>query len=166
MASGVQNNPVQSALALGGVFGALTLAGRKLADAQLEHQKMYAKFNGTIAVAYAKLNRSDIIRSRASASATAGTTDTLVGAINEMRDANQPLSNMLTNIYNSIGTFATKIVTVVLYLPNRIAEALNFFGKGKPQLGPWQQTLNDLAQRHRDKHTPKKRPPKKKRAAP
>ena len=49
-------------IALGGVFGALTATGAKLAEAQMNSQRSLAKFNGTIAVAYAKLQRSDVIR--------------------------------------------------------------------------------------------------------
>jgi hypothetical protein len=139
----------------GGVLGVLTVVGKKLADAQLEHQKQYAKFNGTIAVAYAKLQKGDIVRSRMSAAATAGTTHTLVNATNELRDNARPIQDLGANINNAIGIVASKILSAIIYLPGKIAAAIlpkNPFA----QAGPWQASLNELAKEARAKHLPGK----------
>lgn len=152
------SNPAIAATALVGVFGALLASGKRLAEGQLESLRYLTRFNGAIAVAYARLGRGDILRSRASGLATQGTTGALVSAMNEMRDTWRPIKDLGTNILNVVGTFAVKIVTMLGKPLEAMVRFFDWFmGTQKPQrqLLPWEQAILDLAKEHRASNVPR-----------
>ncbi|MDE2104189.1 MAG: hypothetical protein KGL39_43535, partial [Patescibacteria group bacterium] len=82
---------IGKAAAVGGV-ALLTIppAMKKFSESMLASQEYLRKFNGQIAVAFAKLQQGDIRRAQASGAATAGTTTALAEAINDMRNELRP----------------------------------------------------------------------------
>ncbi len=155
-------HPVAAAGLLAGVFGSLAVGAKRLGEAQAEGLKHLRAYNGQIAAAYARMTRSDILRTRQQAAATAGSTSALVDAVAEMRDAWAPVENVVTNIKNTIGFAGAKLFKVLgngVSTLVAIAEKVGIIAKAadQPKGGPWQSTLNDLAKQYRDRNAP---PPK------
>lgn len=148
-----------------GAFVGITLAGKKLAEMLVEGQRSLVRFNGQIAVAYAQLERGDLLRQQASGGRTAGTTETLVGAVNDMKNELQPLKDLGTNILNVIGTGFAKLVAGIVaaakWLPGiaGVLKAMDDEAKRnrKNAVAPWMNTINGLADQYRADHNPARR---------
>lgn len=160
----IMAHPVAAgAILLTGVFAGLVRAGKRLADAQLEHQKRLTAFNAQIAVAYARLNRGDLLRNRSAGNATAGTTEMLANAINDFRDTVQPFKNIGNNIVNVVGTGVYKLLNGIMFLLGPIktiadwCDKANIF-KGERKRGPWEEFFINGAAENQRRHAPKKKP--------
>lgn len=135
------------------------LAGKKLAESLVGANERLARFNGTIANAYAKLGREDLIRSRQSAAATAGTTAELTEAVSQMRDELRPVSDVVTNVLNEIGAgFAIMVKNSVAiakglakYIPGIGEIAENTAPKKKIQRTDWEQWFVGTANAERER---------------
>jgi hypothetical protein len=146
---------------LAGTFVSLVGISKKLADSQVEQLRHLKAFNGAIASSYGRLTRGELLRTRQQAAATSGSTTALVDAVNEMRDAWQPVQNIATNLMNTVGLGAVKLFTLLgkgLAVIEAIGRRLKIIAETPPPTaGPWQSTLNDLAKRYRDRNAPPKR---------
>ncbi len=154
-------HPVAAAGLLAGVFASVAVGAKRLGEAQAEGLKHLRAYNGQIAAAYARMSRSDVLRTRQQAAATAGSTSAVVDAVAEMRDAWAPVENVVTNIKNNIGTAGAKLFEQIgtgLSALIAIGEKVGIIAKAvdKPKAGPWQQSINDLAAQYRDRNAPKK----------
>lgn len=154
-------HPVAAAGLLAGVFATVAVGAKRLGEAQADGLKHLRAYNGQIAAAYARMSRSDILRTRQQSTATAGSTSAVVDAVSEMRDAWAPVENVVTNIKNNIGTAGAKLFKQIgdgVSALIAIGEKVGIIAKAvdKPKAGVWQQSINDLAAQYRDRNTPKK----------
>lgn len=156
-----------SALSIGASLAVLP-AGKKFATLMVDANAHFARFNGQVAHAYAVLKRGDILRERASATATAGSTAGLVHAVNQMNDEIRPLKDIATNILNVVGIKLAQIVTTTIaavkWIPG-IAQAVDAIEKDANDLAaakkrersaPWMALLSDL---NTAKGKPRRMPP-------
>jgi hypothetical protein len=146
---------------LAAVFAALVITGKKLAEAQVEGLRHLQGFNGQIAAAYGRLAIGELTRTRQKAAATGGSTSAVVDAVNEMKDAWQPIDNKLTMLWNKLATVGARVFTLALkglgYLAF-LADKVGFLAeedKKKQKFGPWQDTFIEQAKFYRDKHRPR-----------
>lgn len=97
-------------------FGAslvtLPFALKKFAAAVLDSREYLSHFNGRIAQAFARLKIQDAQLNMRTGAATAGSTETLTAAVMEMKEAVQPIREMLINLANLLATGMAKTVTL------------------------------------------------------
>ena len=155
-------NPLLAATALIGTFAAITAAGKNLAEGQVEAQRVLTRFNGSIASAYALLDRGEILRQRASGGRTADSTKSVVDAVNDMRDQLQPLKDVATNIFNTLGKWGATVVAKLAQVLDKIGQGLGILDaiddKKRKELDidkcGLAESIRDLAKHYRAKNTP------------
>lgn len=95
----------------------------------LEGQRDLRRFNGSIAVAFAQLDRQEYQLAARTGRETSGTTKNLTQSQMALREALQPQRELLTNVKNDLGTFANKAGT-------SLAETINILLHIR-ELGEW-----------------------------
>jgi hypothetical protein len=110
-----------------------------------ESNRAIAKYNGSLAAAFAKLDNARVMRDMQTATATSGTGSALAGQANELEEALQPLREIGGTMLNTTGililnelTRMVKMLDMLSYLAGieEIAEFLeNVFGGNKKDVG-------------------------------
>ncbi|HQU44424.1 MAG TPA: hypothetical protein PK867_16505 [Pirellulales bacterium] len=150
---------IGKAAAVGGV-SLLTIppAMKKFSESMLASQEDLKKYNGQIAMAFARVHHGNVRRDIATGRATAGSTDVLARAVNEMRDETQALRNASTNALNYLAAGMAKTVTLLskLAIVPDILRAIE--GNTTPEVDPkivqpWQDALRQMSISHRIQET-------------
>jgi len=144
LAAGGMAGVAGAAAGLIAVFVAIEFAGLKLAEAQVESQRYLVAFNGQIAAAYAKLEQGDLMRNLRTGAGTAASTESLVSAVNDMRDAWQPAGDAMTNLKNNIAVPFVKIATGIGIGVAKLIELYDFITMQGPAVqvrGPWEDLI-------------------------
>lgn len=81
---------------------------KRWAESLKDSQRYLSEYNATIAVAFAKSDVRSIMRGMESGRATSGSTSDLVSALDSLKDTLRPLSDVSTNILNTMVTAAIK----------------------------------------------------------
>ena len=165
-AAGALGMAAVGAGALAAGFAVVVATGDKLAFSQVAAARGLAQFNGSIANAFAKVDANDIRRNMASGVATAGTTTTLVTAVEAMRDEIRPISDTITNGLNYFAAWAVEFSTPIIKFIGRATTLVNKWLGVKPPdpnapmaRNPLENTILGLAQNARKIHRPTPRKP-------
>lgn len=103
------------ALGVGAFAAVLAVAAvpalRRFAEHINESNRELARYNGSIAAAFARLDIGRFQRERLTASETSASSVRLSDAVNEMEEALHPISRDLKTMMNTVGFVAAKLVT-------------------------------------------------------
>lgn len=141
--------------ALGVVVAKLPNAVERFGRGLLDTEAPLRRFSGTINAAYAQLEHSDLLRQKARAEATSGSTATLVGALNQLSDDTKELRQAAGTVLNLIGMIAIGIARIFNWLVEKnpviqlVMKILQFIEEKLkllfPDGGTWASHINDLA---------------------
>lgn len=133
--------------------------GRSLLDAQMPLRR----FSGTLNAVFAELERSDILRQKARADATTGSTATLAKAIDQLADDTKEVRHAAVSIFNLFAIALTHLARIVNWLIEKnpvisrvlslIEKVEKWLGILNPVGGTWHAFVNDLSRgRYTGKH--------------
>ncbi len=96
-------------------FIGATKAVEKFSTSVLERSRELARFSGSTATAFARLEFQSIQLQRQRGRATAGSTSNLAGQVGSFREEIAPLNEMTANMLNRVATIATGVGRLVLF---------------------------------------------------
>lgn len=141
--------------ALGVLMTKVPSATERFARGILDTEAPLRRFNGSINAAYAELERGDLLRQRSRADATAGSTATLVGAVNQLGEDAKELRQAASTVLNLFATAVVYLGRIVNWLIEKnpivqyilkVFQAIEaFLGAMNPVGNTWAAHLNDLA---------------------
>lgn len=141
--------------ALGVVVAKLPNAVERFGRGLLDTEAPLRRFSGTINTAFAELERGDILRQKSRAEATAGSTATLVGALNQLAEDTKELRQASATVLNMIATGVVYLGRAVNWLIEKnpiiqyilkVFQAIEaFLGAINPVGNGWIPHINDLA---------------------
>ena len=148
---------------IGGLMAALTRVSVSMAllprrlemfgQSLLASQEPLRRFNGQIAAAFARLERTNLLIDRDTAGATSGTTTALADAIGSLSQELQPIKQTVITGVNTLGLIGVNIGRGVAFLIKmspavqgiiQIAQLLEKWFGAAPKAGPWEDLLKDI----------------------
>jgi hypothetical protein len=138
----------KAALAGGVGLLAMPAIAKKFTDALVSSQQGLKKFNGQIGIAFAKLERGDIRRQQQSGARTSNTLVPLIEATNEMKNETQKLSDVGSNILNTVGLPIARGITQIVKGINFLASKAGFKSNQPVQMNPWQRHVVNMGTRY------------------
>lgn len=111
--------------AFGGILAlAVMPALKKFAEHLNEGNRELARYNGTIAAAFLRLDMGRVYREQAMGNETAGSASSLADAVNELEEAFHPMATSMRSVGNQIAIGAAYIATKIAEVNNALLKHL------------------------------------------